>query len=555
MRAAGDDPKNSRTTVKHPWCSSPITVLAIAGVSLLVVWPTLIEQHWGLLDDGVMLAVARELQKSWDIPTSDVGRFFPAYFVYYALGYRFFGTETGGYYAVQALLIICTTLLLYAIVRKLTGSNGLGVLAALLFLTSSTIAENYYTVSKQEPRLILFLLSSLYCYIRADLAAQRSASQAIARGLPSCGALMWGIASAVSLMTAYLTKETTLMVLPASGLWVLGAFWLEKSGARRTRTRAATGYLGLNLVTFALFMVAAYVSTPTPLPWAGTYTGASLGLFPSVAMLRYYLNVNFDVLLLVSLALAGLLTWSLLQPPVLSVLASYAVFCLLCAAAYLALFVWLWKMPLAYYLLPVAAWAAIAISLWAKILVLDHSPSPVRSAVIFVLILALALSRFYSIPALYNAAVALKAWHKVNGQMVAWVSTLPVNSRVLLANVPGQHEYIFEAQLLLNLLYGRTDIAVAGGDNVEDSLQQARSGGFLLINFGAEGNRHVWVRAVQALPPLESSKQALLSATSRFRLQEAFRAESKETILPPFHLQVRSFVLGWVGYRVAMEVE
>jgi len=74
--------------------------------------------------------------------------------------------------------------LLYAIVYTLTGSSGLGWLAVFLFLTSSTIAENYYTLSKQEPRLLLFLLSSLYCYMRADLTAQRSRPQVQTRRLP-----------------------------------------------------------------------------------------------------------------------------------------------------------------------------------------------------------------------------------------------------------------------------------------------------------------------------------------------------------------------------------
>ncbi|MGH8070502.1 MAG: hypothetical protein ACRERE_35745 [Candidatus Entotheonellia bacterium] len=541
--------------VKQILCSAPMTVLAISGVSLLVVWPTLAEQHWGLLDDGVTLAVARELQRTWHIPASEAGRFFPAYFVYYALEYRFFGTEIGGYYVVQALLLIFTTLLLYAIVHTLTGSMGLGWLGVFLFLTSSTIPENYYTVSKQEPRLLFFLLSSLYCYIRADLAAQRSHAQMITHRLPCRGALMWGVASAVSLMIAYLTKETTLIVLPAAFLWVLGACWLEKGEARRPRTHAALGYLGINLVTGILFVLAAYVYTPTPLPWVGSYTGLGLSLTPSVETLLYYLKVNFDVLLLVGLALVGMLCWSMLQPPVPSVLAAYTLFCLLCAGLYLVLFIFVWKLTLAYYLLPAAGWAVIASSLLLKMLTADRPVSLTRASVLGVLIVGLVCSRVYAIPAFYNAAVALNAWHTVNGRMLAWAATLSENSRLLFINVPSEHEYIFEARLLLRLLYSREDILVAGASDVEDAVRQARPSDFVVMNFGAEANRQVWVRAVQAIPPLEFSRQALLSATPSLGLEEAFHVESRRTILVPFSVRLRSFVLGWAGYRVAVHPE
>jgi hypothetical protein len=558
MRAAGDDLKHSRTIVKHVkrWlCSSPVTVLALAGVSLLAVWPALAERHWGLLDDGVTLAVAQELQRTWHIPGSETGRFFPAYFGYYALEYRFFGTEIGGYYAVQALLLILTTLLLYAIVHTLTGSMGLGWLGVFLFLTSSTIPENYQTVSKQEPRLLFFLLLSLYCYIRADLAAQRPHSRTMTHRLPRRGALMWGGASTVSLMIAHLTKETTLLVLPAACLWVLGACWLERGAARRPRTHAALGYLGITLVTGILFVLAAYVYTPTPLPWVGSYTGLGLRLTPSVETLLYYLKANFDVLLLGGLALAGMLCWPMLQAPVPSVLAVYALFCLLCAGVYLVLFIFVWKLTLAYYLLPAAGWAAIASSLLLKMLTPNHPVSLTRALVLGVLMVGLVISRVYAIPAFYNAAVALNAWHTVNGRMLAWAATLSENSRLLFINVPDEHEYIFETRLLLRLLYGREDILVAGAPTVEEAVRHARASDLLVVNFGAEANRQVWVRAVQAVPSLESSQQALISATPRLGLEEIFHVESRHAILAPFSARLRSFALGWAGYRVAIPPE
>jgi hypothetical protein len=178
-----------------------------------------------------------------------------------------------------------------------------------------------------------------------------------------------------------------------------------------------------------------------------------------------------------------------------------------------------------------------------------------RSSMMFVLVLVLVLSRTYSIPTLYNSAVALKAWYKVNEQMLMWIAALSENSRLLFFSFSNDHEYIFEVRLLLGLLYDRADIVIDGISNAEDLRRQARSGDLLLINFGEEANRHVWVRGVQAVPPLEYSKRSVASATSGMHLEEAFRAESEKKILPPFSARPHSLVLGWAGYRVATHPE
>jgi Dolichyl-phosphate-mannose-protein mannosyltransferase len=536
-------------SVKDILCSFPMTALAISCLSLLVVLPTLVEQHWGLLDDGVTLAVARELYKRWHIPVSGTGRYFPAYFTYYALQYGLFGTEISGYYAVQALVLMLTALLLYAIAHRLTQSRGIGWLTVCLFLTSSSLAENYYTLSKHEPRLLLFLLASLYFYLRADPASQL-ARLLPARRLSRLRSVLWGAASGVSLMIAYLTKETALMVLAASGLWALVVFWLEKDGIQRPRTRAALGYLWLNLLTCMLFVLAAYVYTPTPLPWAGGYTGQHLRMVPSPEKLLYYMHASLDVLLLVGLVFVGVLYLVLLQPHLVSPLASYATFCSFCAMAYLALFILIWQVPSAYYLLPTLAWAAIALGLLIKLLILDRPPSPRRALTVFVLITVLLLSRAYSIPFLYGSAVALQAWHRVNGQMITWATTLSRDSRLRFLHLAGDHEYLFEARLLLDLLYGRRDITIDGVSGTTALPQQAQSGDVLVVNFGGEANRYIWVRGVQAVPPLEYSKWSLALGTAGLRLEEIFRTEYEKRILPPFSMRPRSLTLGWVSYRV-----
>lgn len=528
-----------------------ITVFCIIGPTLLVVWPACVDRHWNLLDDGVTLTYAKALQESWSpaFSASETGRYRPFYFISYALQYKFFGTDVRIYYFVQSTILVISIFLLYTIVYSLTNSNGLGYLAILIFLTSSPLIENYYTLSKAEPWLVLFFLASLYFYLRADLAVQRLQKPTTQR-FYWCIPVKWVIASSTSLMIAYLTKETTIIVLLVSMVLALFMLILEYRTVQRVRTTAALGYFGINLVIFILFVLMAYVHTPTPLPWTGSYTGSLLKLGGPFEVLFLYLHFNFDVIVLAGLASVGILSWIMVRPRIVSPTAFYTVFCVLCNSAYLGLFAFVWRSPLGYYLLPIAAWTAIAISLLIKLLIMDRPSARGRVFTLSVLIVSLIVSRAYSIPTSYNIAAALKAWDGVNAQMMTWVAGLPRNAR-LLCNYPSDHEYLFEMRILLALLYDRADIALGGLVDHRAWFQQARPGDILLVNFGGVGhpNPIVWARGVN-LPTLEYTKREFSSTVDDLQWEEVFRTVSTRQNFLPFTWQPRPFVLGWTGYRL-----
>lgn len=537
--------------MKHIHLRSFITVCSIIGPALLVVWPACVDRHWNLMDDGATLTYAKAMQENWSVAfaASDSGRYRPFYFIPYALQYKFFGTNVTGYYFVQAGVLIFSAFLLYAIVNLLTNTNILGYLAILIFLTSSPVIESYYTLSKSEPWIVLFFLASLYFYLRADLAMlqlQKSITQRLYRYIP----IKWVMASSTSLMIAYLTKETTFIILAVSLILVVFSFILEHRTTQRVRTAAALAYFGMNLVIFILFVLMAYVYTPTPLPWTGSYTASLLKLGEPLEVFFLYLDFNFDVIVLAGLVSVGLLSWVMVRPHVFSPIAFYTVFCILCSVAYLGLFAFIWQGSVGYYLLPIAAWTAIAISLLIKLLILDRPSPRLRVCTLSVLILSLMVSRAYSIPTAYNIATALKAWDKVNAQMMTWVASLPRHAR-LLCNYPSDHEYLFEIRLLLSLLYDRTDIALGSLIDQQAWFQQARPGDSLLINFGGIGNPNpfVWARGVN-LPPLEYTKREFSAKVDDLQWEEVFRTVSTKQNFLPFTWQPRPFVLGWAGYRL-----
>lgn len=519
---------------------------SVVIISFLITLPTLINQHWSLLDDALVLRMAKILENTWLVPAEDTGRYRPIYWLYYALQYKFFGTEVSGYYFVQAIVLILSNLFLYASVRLLTKSNSISWISVITFVTSSSLAENYYTLTKQEPRLVLLFLMSLYFYLRAEPTVHHffsNSTKNFVNWINSCG---WLTASSVSLLFAYLTKETAVIVLLASILWVLINFYLEKRENPKIKTTLAIGYLILNFLSFLISTVAAYGYKRTTAPWAGKYTSSMFSVTFSFEDVLSYATVNLDVFILTFFLVIGLTILVFFKPHLYDKTVAYTLFFTVCSVGYLSLFTFFWPHKLAYYALPISAWNAIAIALLTKTLISAIQPSQWRKVFNLLIVTVLLFSRFYSIPTLYNVAVAHKAWDKVNGQMLEKIAKLPNQSQVLL-NFPKKFQYLLDTHLLLKFLYKRSDINL--GSLLEDQdLWQNHKNKVLLVNFGSETNHNVAVRAMH--PPLLKHFQDWISPINGLELKQIFLTQSNHNIVLPFSFQSLPFTLGWVGYQV-----
>ena len=201
------------------WNSTLLEFLAIAFLALLVTYPTLLDPHWELLDMGVILREAKALLNDWTHrPFPGMDRYLPVLVLSYSVLYALFGYEVFYYYLAQIFLLISTAALIWATVRLVTGKGKYGVFAAAVFLTSSVLPENYYTLGKQEPRLLFFWITSLYFYLRGVSARSANADRSLFEkfGKTICFAM-----SGLSLILGYFTKETVLLAVPAVVLCVL----------------------------------------------------------------------------------------------------------------------------------------------------------------------------------------------------------------------------------------------------------------------------------------------------------------------------------------------
>jgi hypothetical protein len=539
------------------WPVAAAVPLVIVALSVLAMSPALIEQHWGFYDDGDTLAWSRALQEKWFLPGSETerGRFRPAYFAYYALQYGTFGANPRGYYAVQVLVLAFTNLLTWAIVRRLVGAAAPGLLGVVVFITSFPFVESYHTLGKPEPVLLMLLLASLYCHLRA-LEAPARASRAPAGSGRRLAVALWVAASGASLLLAYLTKETAVISLVATSAWALILPTLARSGLAAPRPASAIGYAALNVVVFAVFIVLAYVLTPTPLPWSSGYPRLHLRLSTSADFLLYQW-LRFDVLLLFALTLLGTGAWLLASSRSWDPARSLALLCTLCAGANLGLYTVVWQQQLAYYLLPTAGYTAIGISLLAWALTATPRASRVRMPGLVIMALVLLAARAHSLPSLYSAGAAISSWYRVNGLALEWIARLPKDPRrhyAVLVNYSRVHEYPAQMRVLLQMVHERWDVTFPYAHEPQDLVATAEVGDFILLNYAGTPHPFVWARGLEA-PPLDYSTNWIFSSTAGLKMEEVFRVQQEHRVVSAPYFRPATFRLGWVGFQIVRRPE
>jgi hypothetical protein len=160
------DGEHSRLTVPVLYAT-----VIVAATALMI--PRLASPGFGLLDDGVTILVGQDLLQSYPDDhaenlftlESDRGRFRPLHWVYYALQYFAFGARPGPFFVTQWLCLTVTALLISGIAATLTGDHLAGALGGVAYVLSGPVIESYYTLSKPEPPLALWLAVSVFLLV------------------------------------------------------------------------------------------------------------------------------------------------------------------------------------------------------------------------------------------------------------------------------------------------------------------------------------------------------------------------------------------------------
>jgi hypothetical protein len=516
---------------RHFWYCAAL----FSGLALLYMAPMLAKASWELLDMGVILREAQSLLANWrhaTFPGTD--RYLPILVAYYSVLWKLFGQNASLFFAAQALILAASLCLICRIIWELTSRLGWTALGGALFLTTSSLPENYYTLGKQEPRFVLLMLFSFYFYARAVKRAEDESELPLwPHLLPLFGA------SWFFLLLAYLTKETAFVMVPALALAAALEFFRPQG--RRLAICALTGIAGHIFATAVFFMASHWVAG-NPLPWKGKYMASRLGLSWNLDGWRAYSSMGLDVLVLTCATLLVLAPLLLQRRVRHSSALHCAAVAALAAAGHMGLLLHVWQQHIGYYLLPAAHWLAIAV----PVLAFEAGHGVRRPYIRGVILGSAAFGALFSIPFNYSVARSQIIWNRTNGEMLRYAATLPSGARLFLS-CSSHHEYLNQMHLLLKYLYNRSDLSVLG---LDDLAPGCRKGDFLLANFGGPANNLVWTRAVN-LPPRETILELAVKSMPGLEVHETYSVEQKAWIILPFSLRPKLFSLGWTGLQVA----
>ena len=418
-------------------------------LALLVMLPRLASPQFGLLDDGLMLRTGREVIGNWStvlylIP--ETGRFFPAYWLTYAALFGVVGAWPLAFFAFNALVFAGVLAILGRLVLLGGGARLHAYVALILFAPSGPAVEAFYTLSKAEPLQVIWVGVSL-------LVAAASSVQT------ACG-LRIGLAAlgAVALLLGHATKETSLVLVPISLVWLAIAVCSD----RRASVRLAATYASVSVAAALAFAGLRWYYAPLAVGH-GSYTRAySVDVFTvGAALFRICAWLVRDFSFLLPLLVLGV--WSLIeaQGPTRRLMLYACVWMAGWLLVYLP-----WPATFEYYLFPFAFGAAalggaVVGDTWRR---LSRGGSAVRRYTASTMLATTAvLWALTVVNATIDARVQL-AVDRANADLVEFLAGVPAHSHVVV-NTAHTNEYVFELPMHLAEITKRSDIVVSHGLN------------------------------------------------------------------------------------------
>lgn len=430
-------------------------VSILAALVLVVMVPRLRSAEFGMLDDGVTVYVSQALAEAWSDGDPFLvlrlengrGRFRPLYWLFEAAQYAIWGPSARGFFVGNAVALLLTALAVAATVAAATRDRLASLLAGVAYVLAPPVAESYYTLSKPEVPLALWLAVSLWTW-----AAARVDSETGGRRRRALLAV-----SAASLLLAYFTKETAQVMMPVSALWLVASWRRARSAPASAAARVDRWYFAVNVAWVALFWMLR-VASGTAGVAAGEdsqrYALTSLSIVSSgLAHLVWYAR-DFPFLLPLVAFLAwprarpgGLDPWTLLV----------AIFWVLGWTAIMLP----WPAIFEYFLLPASIGVAVIVGLGVAAAVRAlHAPDRTLRIVAGVLLAVLLLCLPVTLSGGVTSARIQLVVDAANGSLVDFLATRAPAGTTVLVDLPEPNEYVHELQLHLALLKGRRDVEV-----------------------------------------------------------------------------------------------
>lgn len=508
------DAKPKASWVSSYWIYIPLLVC------ILIMLPRLISPQFGLLDDGRALTIAQGLlhgkfDLSWDI---NAGRVRPFYWLAFAFWYLLVGGHPFWYFLGNLIVFSATTFLLIRLVVDIGGSKIQAFLTGLIFVLSTSLIENVYTLSKAENLQVLLMIGAISLVILAARSAKVSRVWLFVAG------------AALLLLVACFTKESTLLLLPIALVW-WGIAWLGR----------------LKHVPSAPFVekVSRWLTLCSLVSGLVFYLGRTVFLSSSKILgVGYSSGFSFDP----GSILDGLIRlggWLLrdfiwLMPMAFIVV----VWCLIkrrwprsglwwLAAVWMAFWLGMyipWRFAVEYYLLPFAAGTAVlAGGLLVEILDMLKQPGRIWKGLGIATFALTALLLLVSQANSYTDASIQLAQDAANASVLEYVAkNAPANSQVVV-NIQLANEYVEQMQLMLANYYHRPDIQLRNYQGEDFSLLKSQSQATYFLLADLVNQPKMTVRMGLDEPSLQLWNASVLPALSSWH--EVFQVSENPHIL------------------------
>ena len=419
--------------------------------------PRLRSAYFGLLDDAVTLYNAPPF---WNDPikilyhTEASGRFFPSYLAFYTIAYQFAGRIAGRWYLVMLTLLAVNSVLIYQYVHQRGAQKPVAFLSALFFILSAPVFESYYTISKTEPQMLVWILAAMNLGIYFT-----RVSRPLPKVLIFTGMIFFFLLS-------FTTKETAIIMIPVCFGWLVISLIYRKN-----RLSANIKSRGILFLSSMIAGVVLFILRELFIPFEMLGTGSYSSLYTldlvniSNQALRWLGRIVRDYIFLFPL-LSILFKRSIRQSVQIDLLAESVIWMIGWVAILLP-----WRVLDLYHTLPFSFGAATlsAIVVWAAIQEVVKPDSQRKIYAWGVLMSSFGLGIMVLVNNWMIGQIQI-TYDRQNWLLIEFLSDLPQGSQIFI-NIPNT-EYVYETRLYLNQIMGRPDLGV----NVMDYQPPAGNG-------------------------------------------------------------------------------
>lgn len=432
-----------------------LIIILIWGLFIL---PSCFSPHWSYLDDPTTLLMSKLIAADLHIPKPDgeSGRYFPAYWIYYTVLFHFFEFDLAGYYIVQALMFLLTLFLVHSIVVNITQSRLAGFFAAFLVATASPVAENIYTLSKAEPKVLFYLLCAVYLFMRMGK---------VTYGRKTISLISW-IGITLLIIVSILTKETAAIFVVFAATGMVISLLLNKE-CNRIDIHSVKSYLFLFIGSIgAILLTRGLFYALRPSVSANIYISYPINLDLFLNNLKIYAWQQPDVLFLGLLTLVlGIVSYKQRDEGNREDFVFACAWFLTGAAYVLGLLIW--RQSFGYYLLiPVSFFSIATVILLSRLY-----RSSIYKKIGYIAIALLLLTRVYSLPYFSFIAHAQTSQDKIYTEAIStYMQIANPGERLLVEEWPFFVEPVTQSNRLLKF-FGKEHLIVAGVQDIINNME------------------------------------------------------------------------------------